>query len=88
MNRKRILGILLVLVLTLSLLNPVSLVAGASETLVTATEPVIGESYYLGADVDGTMMYFCTYLVQFFYKFCSCLYYFHSVRYKFCIPYL
>ena len=60
MNRKRILGILLVLVLTLSLLNPVSLVAGASETLVTATEPVIGESYYLGADVDGTIMYFCT----------------------------
>ena len=30
------------------------------DNLEQVTEPVIGESYYLGADVDGTMKYFTT----------------------------
>ena len=64
MNCKRILCVLLTLVLSLSLLGPVSVVTrvGATEveTMLPVTEPVIGESYYLAADVDGTMRYFCT----------------------------
>ena len=64
---KRILGILLCMVIVLSQLGPVSMVAWAdteqvsadgSEVLLQVTEPVIGKSYYLGANVGGTMMYF------------------------------
>lgn len=62
MNSKRILCVLLTLVLIMTFLGPVSMVPRASaadnETLVQVTEPVIGESYYLAANVDGTMMYF------------------------------
>ncbi len=67
MNMKRTLSILLSMAIALSLLGPVSIVAQASveqvsvydsENLIQITEPVIGESYYLGANVGGTMMYF------------------------------
>ncbi len=61
MNSKRILCVLLTLVLMLSLLRSVNVVSAADgQTLTQVTEPVIGETYYLGANVDGTMMYFCT----------------------------
>ena len=67
MNMKRILSILLSIVIALSLLGSVSIATQASEkqvsvydsnNLIQITEPVIGESYYLGANVGGTMMYF------------------------------
>ncbi len=64
---KRTLSILLSMVIVLSLLGSVSIAAQASveqgavygsKNLIQVTEPVIGESYYLAADVGGTMMYF------------------------------
>ena len=64
---KRVLSILLSLVIMLSLLGPGSIATWASAEqaaayegngLIQITEPVIGESYYLGANVGGTMMYF------------------------------
>lgn len=64
---KRTISILLSMVIALSLLASVSIAAQASveqvsvydsENLIQITEPVIGESYYLGANVGGTMMYF------------------------------
>ena len=61
MHMKRTLSILLSLVIALSLLGSVSVVSQAAsvgENLIQVTAPVIGESYYLGANVGGTMMYF------------------------------
>lgn len=65
MHMKRTLSILLSLVIALSLLGSVSSVSQASEASVYDSEgliqiiaPVIGEIYYLGANVGGTMMYF------------------------------
>ncbi len=64
MQTKRIFSMILALALVVGLIAPVGnlvLTADATiygENLEQATEPVIGESYYLGADVDGTMMYF------------------------------
>ena len=64
MQTKRIFSMILALALVVGLIAPVGnlvLTADATiygENLEQVTEPVIGESYYLGADVDGTMMYF------------------------------
>lgn len=65
MTLKKTLSICLLLALLLGLAAPCgALQASAATTLygeadlVQVTEPVIGESYYLGADVEGTMMYF------------------------------
>ncbi len=66
MTLKKTLSFLLVLTLVLSVMAPCGalLQASAATTLYgeaeleQVTEPVIGESYYLGADVEGTMMYF------------------------------
>ena len=64
---KRIVSVLLCMVIALSLLGSVSIGSQASteqasvydsENLIQITEPAIGESYYLGANVGGTMMYF------------------------------
>ena len=65
MTLKKTLSFCLALTLILSILAPCGILqASASTTLYgekeleQVTEPVIGESYYLGADVEGTMMYF------------------------------
>ena len=67
MNIKRTLSILLSMVIALSLLGSANIATQASEkqvsvydsnNLIQITEPVIGGSYYLGANVGGTMMYF------------------------------
>lgn len=67
MRRKRTLSFLMSMVIAMSLLGSVSLAGQASaaqasvydsENLIQITEPAIGESYYLGANVGGTMMYF------------------------------
>ncbi len=65
MKLRKTLSICLALTLILGLLAPggAFLHAHAQTTLYggnleQVTEPVIGESYYLGADVNGTMMYF------------------------------
>ena len=68
MTLKKTLSFLLVLTLVLSVLAPCGglLQAGATTTLYgenglkQVTEPVIGENYYLGANVDGTVKYFTT----------------------------
>lgn len=64
MKLRKTLSFLLALTLILSIFTPCgALKANALTTLYgdnleQVTEPVIGESYYLGADVEGTMMYF------------------------------
>ena len=65
MTLKKTLSFLLSLALVLSVLAPCGMLQASaaeplygSENLIQVTEPVIGESYYLGADVGGTMMYF------------------------------
>ena len=66
MTLKKTLSFLLVLTLALSVLAPCGSLLQASAVtplygeneLEQVVEPVIGESYYLGADVEGTMMYF------------------------------
>ena len=65
MTLKKTLSFLLTLTLVLGVLAPCGALLQASaattlygDNLEQVTEPVIGESYYLGADVEGTMMYF------------------------------
>ena len=66
MTLKKTLSFLLTLALVLSILAPCGSLLQASAVtplygengLEQVIEPVIGESYYLGADVEGTMMYF------------------------------
>ncbi len=65
MTLKKTLSFFLALTLILGLLAPGGAVLHANaqttlygDNLEQVTEPVIGESYYLGADVEGTMMYF------------------------------
>ena len=66
MTLKKTLSFLLVLTLVLSVLAPCGALLNASAAttlygeadLEQVTAPEIGESYYLGADVEGTMMYF------------------------------
>ena len=67
MKIRKTLSFLLALTLILGVLAPCGAVlhAHAQTTLYggnleQVTEPAIGESYYLGADVDGTMKYFTT----------------------------
>lgn len=66
MQARKILSMILALALVISVIAPCSNVVHANQPKITlygdnleqVTAPVIGESYYLGADVDGTMMYF------------------------------
>ena len=67
MTLKKTLSFCLALTLILGLLAPCGALLQTSaattlygDNLEQVTEPVIGESYYLGADVDGTMKYFTT----------------------------
>ena len=66
MVTKKIFSCLLILILLISFLAPCGSMMQVraeqvplfGQNLIQITEPVIGESYYLGADVGGTMMYF------------------------------
>ena len=65
MQARKLLSMVLALALVLSVIapciNPVEATPQVEiygDNLEQVTEPVIGESYYLGADVAGTMMYF------------------------------
>lgn len=66
MTLKKTLSLVLTLALMLSVLAPCGLHASAEETavyygsekLVQVTAPAIGGSYFMGADVNGTMYYF------------------------------
>ncbi len=67
MTLKKTLSFFLALTLILGLLAPGGALLKASaattlygDNLEQVTEPVIGESYYLGANMDGTMKYFTT----------------------------
>ena len=66
MMRNKIFSLILVLTLLLSVLAPWGGILQAnaalygSENLMQVIEPVIGESYYLAANVNGTLKYFCT----------------------------
>lgn len=67
MTLKKTLSFLLTLALVLSVLAPCGMLQASaeeeavyygSEKLVQVTAPVVGGSYYMGANVDGTMYYF------------------------------
>ena len=57
MNKKRVFSLFLALVMVLSLLPGISL-AAPIDGLDAVTNPTIGETYYLAANVDGTLMHF------------------------------
>ena len=64
MTLKKTLSLLLALALVLSVMAPCGVLQASAatmynnNTLEQVTEPVVGESYYLAADVAGTMYYF------------------------------
>ena len=66
MKARKTLSVILALALMFSVIAPCSSVVRASEAQITlydgkfeqVTEPAIGESYYLGANVGGTLKYF------------------------------
>ena len=57
MNKKRVFSLFLALVMVLSLLPGVSL-AAPIDGLDAVTNPTIGETYYLAANVNGKLQYF------------------------------